>query len=110
MKGASMFKNGQEKSVQPQTAEMPPVPSRKRAATPAKRAAVKKTSPEVTALSGVAPTLAPQIAQQDAVTHDEVARLAYLLWEARGYQGGSPEVDWHLAESYLRTTTLAKLS
>jgi len=28
----------------------------------------------------------------------EIARLAYLLWEARGGFGGSPEDDWLRAE------------
>jgi len=34
--------------------------------------------------------------------HDAVARLAYSYWEARGYQGGSPEADWLRAEQELR--------
>jgi hypothetical protein len=35
------------------------------------------------------------------VTHDEIARLAYLHWEARGRPEGSPEVDWLRAEQEL---------
>jgi len=34
--------------------------------------------------------------------HDEVARLAYSYWEARGHQGGSPEDDWFRAQNELR--------
>ena len=34
---------------------------------------------------------------------EEIARLAYSYWEARGYQGGSPEEDWLRAEQQLRT-------
>jgi hypothetical protein len=34
---------------------------------------------------------------------DAVARLAYLYWEARGCQGGSPEADWLRAEQELRS-------
>lgn len=34
---------------------------------------------------------------------DEIARLAYSYWEARGYQGGSPEEDWLRAEQELRS-------
>lgn len=34
--------------------------------------------------------------------HEEVARLAYLHWEARGFQGGSPEEDWFRAEEELK--------
>jgi hypothetical protein len=29
---------------------------------------------------------------------NEIARLAYFLWEARGGAGGSPEEDWLRAE------------
>ena len=35
-------------------------------------------------------------------TFDQIARLAYTMWEARGCQGGSPEEDWHAAEQQLR--------
>ena len=30
-------------------------------------------------------------------TQEETASLAYLYWEARGYQGGSAEEDWFRA-------------
>ncbi|MBS1857167.1 MAG: DUF2934 domain-containing protein [Acidobacteria bacterium] len=33
--------------------------------------------------------------------HEEIARLAYSYWEARGGQGGSPEEDWARAEREL---------
>jgi hypothetical protein len=32
---------------------------------------------------------------------EEIARLAYSLWESRGYRGGSPEDDWFTAERML---------
>jgi len=35
-------------------------------------------------------------------SHEEIAVLAYSYWEARGYQGGSPEEDWFRAEQELR--------
>ena len=35
------------------------------------------------------------------ITQHDIARLAHLLWESRGYSGGSPEHDWRLAEGYL---------
>ena len=34
-------------------------------------------------------------------SHDEIARLAYSYWEARGGQGGSPLGDWFDAEREL---------
>jgi hypothetical protein len=36
-------------------------------------------------------------------THEEIARLAYSYWEARGCQGGSPLEDWCRAERELRS-------
>lgn len=40
-----------------------------------------------------------------AVDYSEVARLAYLNWEARGGQNGSPEQDWILAEQQVLAKT-----
>jgi hypothetical protein len=40
-------------------------------------------------------------------TFDEVAQLAYSYWEARGYQGGTPEEDWLRAEHELRSSMAA---
>ena len=37
-----------------------------------------------------------------APSPDEIARLAYSYWEARGYAGGSSEEDWLRAEMELR--------
>jgi hypothetical protein len=34
-------------------------------------------------------------------SYGEIAKLAYSFWEARGYQGGSPEEDWLRAEQQL---------
>jgi hypothetical protein len=33
---------------------------------------------------------------------DEVAALAYYLWQARGCPDSSPDVDWYRAEEELR--------
>jgi hypothetical protein len=35
-------------------------------------------------------------------SHEGIAVLAYSYWEARGFQGGSPEEDWLRAERELR--------
>lgn len=35
-------------------------------------------------------------------THEEIGRLAYSYWEARGHQGGSQDEDWMRAEQVLR--------
>ena len=39
-------------------------------------------------------------------SQEEIALQAFLYWEARGYQGGSPEEDWLRAEEELRTRSL----
>ena len=40
-------------------------------------------------------------------SQEEISLQAFLYWEARGYQGGSPEEDWLRAEEELRTRALA---
>lgn len=42
-----------------------------------------------------------------AFNHDDIARLAYSLWEARGCPEGSPEIDWFEAVKELRTRAMA---
>lgn len=37
---------------------------------------------------------------------EEIARLAYSYWEARGGVGGSPEEDWLRAEEEVRRRRL----
>ena len=43
----------------------------------------------------------PDIVRDDLASHEDIAILAYFYWEARGYQGGSPEEDWLRAEQEL---------
>jgi len=45
---------------------------------------------------------APPAAATYEPTYDEISQQAYLYWEARGYEGGSPEEDWLRAEQELR--------
>ena len=40
-------------------------------------------------------------------SHEAIAELAYLYWEARGCQGGSPEEDWLRAQQELRARQTA---
>jgi hypothetical protein len=42
------------------------------------------------------------VAVERELSHEEIARVAYAFWEARGGQGGSPEEDWLRAEQQLR--------
>ena len=46
------------------------------------------------------PVTAVETPVRNARTED-IARLAYSLWEARGCQDGSPEEDWFRAEREL---------
>jgi hypothetical protein len=72
---------------------------------------VAKPSADPVAESVVAPVVqaVPVVAETSApaFTTDDIARLAYSYWEARGYQGGSPEEDWLRAEAELRSQSLA---
>ena len=42
--------------------------------------------------------------------HDEIAKLAYELWERRGHPLDSPEIDWYAAESALGGRILERSS
>jgi hypothetical protein len=45
-----------------------------------------------------------KVQQDSAVTpsHEEIERLAYILWQARGRGDGEAELDWFEAERQLR--------
>jgi len=45
----------------------------------------------------------PTAPPYNVVEHEEIGRLAYSYWEARGCQGGSPEEDWFRAEQELQS-------
>ena len=50
------------------------------------------------------PTTVPIMSMDDdlsAPAEEEIARLAYSYWEARGGHGGSPWDDWFRAEQEL---------
>jgi hypothetical protein len=44
------------------------------------------------------------------INSEEVAKLAYLYWEARGCQGGSATEDWARAEEELKRRAHMALS
>lgn len=86
-------------------------PARRKSASPkrvSRPAAVEATiapasEPEVQPVALAAAVVMPAPSFQDAV-----ARRAYSYWEARGYQGGSPEADWLRAEHELRAAYTVK--
>ncbi len=61
---------------------------------------VAMTPPPITAADGVDGSAAPELKRE------QIARLAYSYWEARGCKGGSAEEDWVRAEQELRTQKL----
>ena len=77
-------------------------PARTRKHAPAKHtsAAAAESSPSIVPAATPA-TQAETIASDSVVTSDAIAKLAYSYWEARGYEGGSPEEDWLHAEREL---------
>jgi len=86
-------------------------------AAPVRRKTVSRTrakhvvTPETPSMSAATEIAAPQSVAAVPVAapqQEDIAKLAFLYWEARGYQGGSPEEDWLRAEQELRTrsTTL----
>lgn len=73
-------KSGTQGNGSPKTGREAPRAARRRTAQP--------RSPESVAMA----------AATEQEIRGEIARLAYLLWEARGGNGGSPEEDWLRAE------------
>ena len=64
-------------------------------------------SPKAEAVTPENETVSVDITETEVVfdncpSHEEIAALAYSYWEARDFQGGSPEEDWLRAEQELR--------
>jgi len=88
------------------TSKPDPVSTGGTAAAPAVRK--RQTSAKPTKNPTVHGATAPPTGNHDViVNHEEIARLAYALWEARGRWGGSPEEDWYRAENQLRARVAA---
>ena len=88
------------KNIVVSTGAPAPLP-RKRSARPH---SLKPAETPIPAAAAQEPTLA------GAPSQDEITTLAYLYWEARGCQGGSPEEDWIRAEQELRTRACAAIA
>jgi hypothetical protein len=50
----------------------------------------------------IAEDMEESLSQPEDPSHEDIARLAYALWEARGGTSSSPEEDWFAAEAELR--------
>lgn len=82
-------------------------PKRKRTSVKQPAAASHKHTKSKTAPEAV-PAVPAETSDSPAprvVTYEDIALLAYSYWEARGYQGGTPEEDWLRAERELAILT-----
>ena len=75
-----------------------------RAARPSNRKIKSAQRTAITAKDLPAPVAEGNVgSNRQELKMEEIARLAYSYWEARGCQGGSSEEDWLRAEQELRT-------
>ena len=73
-------------------------------AVPVEDSNTPEIEPSVVPVEPVAEILSPATpvaSSYAAPAYQDIARLAYTYWEARGCQGGSPEQDWLRAEQEL---------
>jgi len=72
---------------------------------PTAKRAVKTKRPSSTAIAtadlSVSSVTGSEVSGKVEIQHQDIARLAYALWEARGFQEGTPEEDWLRAERQL---------
>ncbi|MBS1859244.1 MAG: DUF2934 domain-containing protein [Acidobacteria bacterium] len=94
-------KQASEKPLAVSPAAAAPAPARRKSTPPrtTRRAVETSTTANAAAPVTVEPVLAAPVPA--APSREQIARLAYSFWEARGYQGGSPEEDWIRAERML---------
>src|SRR5258705_3769874 len=97
----------------PMAVAVTPVKPRKRASESADSTTVPKKAPAAKKSKVATPltaetAIALPIASQD-LAREDIAQLAYLLWETRGYSGGSPDEDWYTVEAQLRELTPSTL-
>jgi len=80
-------------------------PARRKPATTSRKREVAPAEPvaSLSAPADGAAEIAVEVATEPS--YQQIAILAYALWEARGCQGGNPEDDWFAAEQQLRGTS-----
>ena len=75
---------------------------------PATTSRAKRTLPaSAPALAAPVTKAMPGAPVPAAPLREDIARLAYSYWEARGCQDGSPEEDWIRAERELAAAAIA---
>ena len=102
-------KSNSEKDVVLSSASAAPARSRRAGTTARPQHSVPATETSVapnpaleTAAGTETPAHAHTVVVKRELAHEDIARLAYALWEARGCRGGSSEEDWLRAEQQLR--------
>jgi hypothetical protein len=78
------------------------VPARRKPATTTRKPRTVSKAEPAAVLSVPAESATPAAIVSNEPTREQIASLAYALWESRGCQGGSPEEDWINAERQLR--------
>ena len=77
-------------------------------AAPRRAPALKgRTTRNIAAAETPAAALTAAAASVSEPSQEEIAKLAFLYWEARGCMGGSPEEDWLRAERELKLSLAA---
>jgi hypothetical protein len=89
-------KRTEARTFLPESAAAPAPTKRERHPRP--KTAVKTVAPAAVDEPAVAAAAAAHVAEEPVSAHDEIARIAYSHWEARGYIDGSPDEDWFRAE------------
>ncbi len=87
-------------SENPVIVSTPAAPARHKSATPKRTSKTPEIQPSVEPVAEILSPAAP-VASSYVPSYQEIAKLAYGYWEARGCQGGSPEQDWLQAEQEL---------
>jgi len=67
---------------------------------PVSRTGTTRSKPKKTPMS--TGDSSESVSSDSASSTEDIAKLAYALWEARGGNGGSAEEDWYRAEQEIR--------
>jgi len=73
-------------------------------------APARASKPKASRNQTVQPVTEGAVVAQMSASREEIARLAYSYWEARGRNGGCPDEDWLRAEQELRNRRAASAS
>lgn len=101
-KSSETSETGSVKHRKPATKAVTPQAMPAETKTMAAAAGAEQTISVASSESMAATPKSEPVAVQRAVSQEEIARLAYSYWVARGYAAGSPEEDWLRAEQEVK--------